>query len=212
MSRESPPPPTPAPRRLSFYRRLSPALRREYDRSDALRRVPLEPSAGLAGAANALVVAIEAGARPAVAKAANALVATLCLALERAHRKRVPPPLVKVLRVRPRASGGEFHGLYTRTEDGKVEIKVWMFTAAERRVVRPRTFLRTLLHEVVHHLDFVLFDLPNSLHTLGFHARESSLLDAIERSGATVPGGRQQRPLKASSAKPVKRGQLGLFD
>lgn len=212
MSRDAPPPPTPTPRRLSFYRRLSPALRREYDRSDALRRVPLEPAPALAAAATALVVAVEAGARPAVAKAASGLVATLCRALERAHRKPVPPPRVKVLRVRPRSSGGEFHGLYTRTAEGDVEIKVWMFTAAERRVVRPRTFLRTLLHEVVHHLDFVLFDLPNSLHTLGFHARESSLLDVIERSGATVPGGRARRPEKAPPAKPVKRGQLGLFD
>lgn len=205
--------PTPPPqRKLSFYRRLSPTLKREYDRSDGFRRVPLAPAAALGTATNALVAALESGARTQVTAAANRLVALVCRALEAERPGRVPPPSVKVLRVRPSSAGGEFHGLYTRSEDGRCEIKVWMFTAREKRIVRPRTFLRTLLHEVVHHFDIVAFDLPNSLHTLGFHARESSLLAVLEKSGGRVPGGRKPppRPVVAKAA-PLRRGQLDLF-
>jgi hypothetical protein len=42
-----------------------------------------------------------------------------------------------------------------------------------------RTFLRTLLHEVCHHLDYDLLRLPDSFHTEGFYKRESSLLKQI---------------------------------
>jgi hypothetical protein len=110
----------------------------------------------------------------------------------------------------------EFHVLYTRFDSGESEIKVWMFTAAHGRVVKPRTFLRTLLHEVCHHVDMTLLDLPHSLHTLGFHARESSLLHSLERSGADIPGGRSIRreppkvPRKAPAA-PIPAVQLELF-
>jgi len=79
-----------------------------------------------------------------------------------------------------------------------------MFTAAQKHVVKPRTFLRTLLHEVCHHVDMVFLDLPSSLHTLGFHARESSLVRALERSGATIPGGKGPRA-RAQAPKPAKK-------
>jgi hypothetical protein len=75
-----------------------------------------------------------------------------------------------------------------------------MFTAAQRQIVKPRTFLRTLLHEVCHHVDMTWLDLPSSLHTLGFHARESSLVRALERSGASIPGGKGSRAVREPAA------------
>jgi hypothetical protein len=59
-----------------------------------------------------------------------------------------------------------------------------MRTAKRGDVVRTRTFLRTLLHEVCHHLDFALFSLPNSFHSKGFYQRESSLLRVVVRGTA----------------------------
>jgi hypothetical protein len=50
-----------------------------------------------------------------------------------------------------------------------------MRTARHRRVVAFRTFLRTLLHEVGHHLDYTFLKLADSYHTEGFFKRESSL-------------------------------------
>ena len=58
-------------------------------------------------------------------------------------------------------------------------VKVWMRTAQQRRVVAFRTFLRTLLHELCHHLDYVLLGLEDSFHTEGFFKRESSLFKQL---------------------------------
>jgi hypothetical protein len=203
------------PRRLSFYRRLSAEQKREYDRSDAQRALPLEPAAVLGTATDEVVRALGEGALARVRGAAQRLVDDVCTSLNsRSRRATAAAPRVKVLRTRPRRGQSEFHGLYTRFENGECEIRVWMLTAANGQVVKPRTFLRTLLHEVCHHVDMTLLDLPHSLHTLGFHARESSLLRALERSGATIPGGRQARaPGGPSAAEPPRDvQQLDLFN
>src|SRR2546426_1529323 len=50
-----------------------------------------------------------------------------------------------------------------------------MRTAKQKRVVAFRTFLRTLLHEVGHHVDYTGLRLKDSFHTEGFCKRESSL-------------------------------------
>jgi hypothetical protein len=54
-----------------------------------------------------------------------------------------------------------------------------MRTAQRRQVVAFKTFLRTLLHEIVHHLDYELLELEDSLHTEGFYKRESSLFHRL---------------------------------
>ena len=51
-----------------------------------------------------------------------------------------------------------------------------MRTAAKQQVVAFRTFLRTLLHELCHHLDYERYALEDSYHTEGFFARESALM------------------------------------
>jgi hypothetical protein len=58
-------------------------------------------------------------------------------------------------------------------------IRVWMRTAQHKRVVAFRTFLRTLLHELCHHLDYELLKLEDSFHTEGFFKRESSLFKQL---------------------------------
>jgi hypothetical protein len=206
--------PEPPPRRLSFYRRLSAAQKREYDRSDARRSLPLPPAAALGAAADEVVRALEDGVLGRVRRAAQRLVEDVCASLNGLSRGApARAPGVKVLRTRPRRGQSEFHGLYTRFENGESEIRVWMLTAANGRVVKPRTFLRTLLHEVCHHVDMTLLDLPHSLHTLGFHARESSLLRALEQSGATIPGARRAPESRAQPAPEPARAaqQLDLF-
>lgn len=54
-----------------------------------------------------------------------------------------------------------------------------MRTAKQRRVVAFRTFLRTLLHEVGHHIDYTRLALRESFHTEGFYKRESSLFHQL---------------------------------
>ncbi len=205
-------------RRLGFYRRLSAEQKREYDRSDARASLPLRPSPDLGRIADEVVGALASRSPAAARRASQRLVDGICddLAAQSRGRRLAPSPRVKVLKTRPRFARSEFHGLYTRFESGESEIKVWMFTAALGQVVKPRTFLRTLLHEVCHHVDMTWLDLPHSLHTLGFHARESSLLRTIERAGARLLGAARRdpslaAPIEEPTASAEIRGQLDLF-
>jgi uncharacterized damage-inducible protein DinB len=97
----------------------------------------------------------------------------------------LPPVRVMVLAARPHAKWGELHGLYeTANRPGlPPTITLWMRTARQKRVVAFRTFLRTLLHEMGHHLDYTLLRLGDSLHTQGFYQRESHLFHQLVTDG-----------------------------
>jgi uncharacterized damage-inducible protein DinB len=90
-----------------------------------------------------------------------------------------PPVRVEVLAARPHARWGELHGLYTAERGKRPKIQLWMRTAKQKRVVAFRTYLRTLLHEVGHHLDYTVLGLDESYHTEGFYKRESSLFHQL---------------------------------
>ncbi len=90
----------------------------------------------------------------------------------------VGPCRVEVLAARPHNRWGELQGLYT--DDRRLpRVQLWMRTARQRRVVAFRTYLRTLLHELGHHLDYRYLKLADSFHTQGFYQRESSLFHQL---------------------------------
>jgi len=153
---------------FAYYDGLSRRDQAEYRRSDALAAIPLRGAGELAPAVEALGVALARDDERAVAVASAEIVGRISLALGAAA------PMVQVLAVRPRQDWGELHGLYSQGEDAAV-IRVWMRTARHARVVAFRTFLRTLLHELCHHLDVEVLGLSRSFHTEGFFKRESSL-------------------------------------
>ena len=97
-------------------------------------------------------------------------------------------------RILPRTHSGDFGGAHTLTEPSGFMSSVWMLTAKRGQVVAFRTFLRTLLHELCHHLDYTLLRLRDSLHTQGFYQRESSLFHAL---GATEIDPRPSQPPRA---------------
>lgn len=179
---------------FSYYHRLDPRRRLLYDASDAVLEIPLRDPAALARRAAALEAALARGERSTVALAAQALVDAVCADL------RVPSVRVEVLDRRPARSGSELHGLYEYGPAGASgaprRILVWMYTARRGQVVAFRTFLRTLVHEVCHHLDVTLFRFPESLHTEGFYVRESALVRRLlgepAESGPS-PRGRSER-------------------
>ena len=62
-----------------------------------------------------------------------------------------------------------------------------------------------MLHEVVHHLDMELFDLPESYHSRGFYRRESSLYRILTRDTDLAPrrrGGRGRGPQPGPAGEP----------
>ena len=158
----------------NFRHRLTRAQQRTYDRSDATSSIPLHASARLRAAVNGLPTILLSGDRFQVEQASQVVVDEIAAALG------VPPVRILVSETRPTNPHGELHGLYTPA-GGRVPatVKVWMITAKRGQVVAFKTFLRTLLHEVCHHLDYTLLRLPDSFHTDGFYRRESSLFHQI---------------------------------
>lgn len=159
---------------FAYYDRLSAARQRIYRRSDAIAVLDLPPHVHLGAEVVAVRAALAADERATVHHAARQLMAALTAAY------RVPPVRVKVLARRPADDYGELHGLYEPAEGrARAVITVWMRTAQRQQVVAFKTFLRTLTHELLHHLDYELFMLEETFHTEGFYKRESSLANAL---------------------------------
>jgi hypothetical protein len=167
---------------FAYYARLSAARQRIYRQSDAIQSLEL-PHGVAAGAHVARVRASLARAdRAGVQKACQDLID----ALDAGYR--VPKIRVRVLAQRPADDDGELHGLYEPDDEGTpARITVWMRTAARKDVVAFKTFLRTLIHELCHHLDYELYKMPETFHTEGFYKRESTLVSALLAEEST-PG------------------------
>jgi hypothetical protein len=160
--------------RYAYYANLKPRQKAVYRRSDETVKLSLPNRSELARLAAAIGKALEAQDRARVERASRALAEGIATAFE------VPPVRVRVLSRRPSTSESELHGLYEmRDARAPAVIRVWMRTAQHKRVVAFRTFLRTLLHEFCHHLDYELLKLEDSFHTEGFFKRESSLFKQL---------------------------------
>lgn len=159
--------------RFPYYSRLTERQQRTYRKSDALPVLELPGVAELAPGVEVLAEALATAERRAVERAAAALAREICLRLD------VEPVEVRVLAARPRGSFGELHGLYEPKGRRGGVVTVWMRTAARREVVAFRSFLRTLVHELLHHLDYELLGLEETFHTEGFFRRESGLVRAL---------------------------------
>lgn len=184
-----------------WWRRLPDGQRREYERSDTITQVPLRPHPSLSEAVIELDASLQADDLDGTDRAAQLLATRICQGL------RVSGVRVRVEGVRPHDQRGELHGLYTPGNGtGHDRILVWMRTAKREDVVRTRTFLRTLLHEVCHHLDFVLFSLPNSFHSRGFYQRESSLLRVVARGTPLARTAKRGAGAQAGSAAATPAG------
>ena len=152
-----------------FRERLSRAQQRQYDRSNAVSAIAVDVSPRCARAVSLLEPALMHGDRPRTERVAQIICDELCAAL------RLPRVQVEVRQVRPSDRRGELHGLYESAGRSQV-ISIWMYTAKRGQVVAYRTFLRTLIHEIGHHLDYQHLRLSDSFHTDGFFQRESSLV------------------------------------
>ena len=164
---------SPPGKKFSYYRNLSRAEKRIYDRSDSIETVRLPHPDRFPRVIGDLRSSLEADSLRGTKRAAERLVRGLC------EEFRVPQLSVKILTRRPSGRWGEMHGLYEPEGHDRDILTVWMRTAKRKQPVAFRTFLRTVLHEFIHHLDFAHFKLDDSFHTEGFFKRESSLLKQL---------------------------------
>jgi len=169
---------------FAYYGRLTRAQQAVYRKSDALVEIRLHDPASLHPHVQALEAALNTEERAATERASHELIAGLTDAMG------LPAVRVEVLAARPHSRWGELHGLYTQERGRKPKIQLWMRTAKKKRVVAFRSYLRTLLHEVGHHVDYTGLRLPESYHTQGFYKRESSLFHQLmpeARGRVTMP-------------------------
>ena len=174
---------------FAYFERLTRRQQAIYLQSDAIPGMLLPYPRRLRPLVAELQKALESGDRPLTESAAQLMATALGRALG------VPPVRVTVLAARPHARWGELHGLYetARRRGEAPRITLWMRTARQKRVVAFRTFLRTLLHEVGHHLDYTRLRLGDSFHTQGFYQRESHLFHQLVTDGGTGMAGIEEQ-------------------
>lgn len=170
---------------FAYYARLSPARQAIYRKSDAIGVLALPAGVEVGEPVRMIDSGLVRGHRATVQQGAQRLVDALVEGFV------VPTVDVRVLAVRPSDVEGELHGLYEPDEVCTVaRISVWMRTAQRKQVVAFRSFLRTVVHEFLHHLDYEHFKLPETFHTEGFYRRESSLANALFAAAGLVPPAR----------------------
>ena len=167
-------------KRFAYYSGLTAGAKRIYRQSDRITVVELAQLDGFVASLKALEAALVDEDRGRAETVSQELADGITRQL------RVPRVQVIIREVRPSDSQAELHGLYEPVDPPyRCRVSLWMRTAVRADVVAYKTFLRTLLHELCHHLDYELFAFPESFHTRGFYRRESSLMrqlaDARER-------------------------------
>jgi len=166
---------------------MPPLAQRAYLRSDAIGKFDFDPTPAARNAVAALIGALESDQSTAIAAAARGAAIEVC------RMAAAMPLAVEVRSVRPRNQRGELHGLFYPFDSRSrtpAHIVLWMRTAQRHDVVRPRTFVRTLMHELVHYFDYSVLRLGDSYHTMGFFRRESFLVRMLlAPDGGDADGG-----------------------
>ena len=159
----------------AYYHRLTKSQQKIYRSSDALKTITLEDDRYLKVLTQTLEQQLPSGKAEIVESCCQELIDALCQQLNFVSAR------IYVLERRPHNNYGELHGLYEPVDRGRprAKIYVWMRTAKREQVVAFKTFLRTLVHEYCHHLDFEYYKLKDSFHTQGFFQRESSLVKQL---------------------------------
>jgi molybdopterin-guanine dinucleotide biosynthesis protein A len=156
-----------------YYDNLSAAKKRIYRKSDAVESVPVKDPGRIHPVVIKLRKSFADDKRSEVAKYCSEICRQVCEGLG------TQTLIVKIRSKRPSSSAEELHGLYEWPEGETPVLTVWMKTAVKRQVVAFKSFIRTVLHELCHHLDYTYFDLEDSFHTEGFFKRESALYKQI---------------------------------
>lgn len=155
---------------FSYYKRLNPRQKKLYKESNTHERLLVREAHRFEPLLLALKESLGKADTRSVVDYTQKLVSHLCYSFDVSNIK------VFVLERRPFNARGELHGMYQRNAEwSHPRLTVWMRTAKRENVVAFKTYLRTVVHEVAHHLDFAHFRFFDSLHTEGFYKREASL-------------------------------------
>lgn len=164
----------------AYYRRYNQMQKRIAHKSDALKPITLANKNELARILTELNCQLPLGHVALVERSSQKLVDAICQPLKYGNM-RVSSARVHVLEQRPYDDSSELHGLYEPVDEVRIRARlyVWMRTAKRQQIVAYKTYLRTLVHELCHHLDYEYYGLEDSLHTQGFFKRESIMVKQL---------------------------------
>jgi len=203
---------------FDYYARLKPWQRSVYDQSDRIVDIPVSDADTASDVIIAIRDSLQAENRRQTEVNTRKLVNFVCSSLS------CRSPDLKVLSVRPSDDYEELHGLYEYEDGDQADrepplITVWMRTAQNKRVVAVRSYLRTVLHELCHHIDYEHYKLRDSFHTEGFYKRESSLFKQLTKSvelpragGARKPGKKKTRSGQKTRADETPSAPIYIED
>lgn len=159
----------------SYYNRFTQAQKKIARKSDALPAIKLMQLLALQKISEEINRQLSLENLQFVERSSQHLVDSICQQLNFSSAR------VHVLERRPHDDASELHGLYEPIEQSRprARIYVWMRTAKRQQVVAFKTYLRTLVHELCHHLDYEYYQLEDSLHTQGFFQRESNIVKQL---------------------------------
>jgi hypothetical protein len=137
------------------------ALKRSsYRKSQSLEAPEFSLTPRCLDKASALHLAMTGKDERAIARASQQFVTALCRA------SGVPDKIVTVAGKRQSTGRGEIHGLCEM--NGRITI--YLYTAKRGLMVAFKTYLKTLIHEFMHHYDWKGLKIQ-SMHTAGFYKR-----------------------------------------
>lgn len=162
------------------YQRFNKSQKRIAKKSDELKPLLLEVDVNYLKILDELKAQLSQGNVAYVERSSQHLVDTICEPLKIGNM-RISSARVHALERRPYDNWGELHGLYEPVDETRIRARlyVWMRTAKRQQIVAFKTYLRTLVHELCHHLDYEYYQLEDSLHTRGFYRRESHLVKQL---------------------------------
>jgi len=186
---------------FDYYKNLNAKQRKTYRESDKIAHVDLGDVSAMQPGLTALREGLAADDRRRVQRACATLARRITDALGISRVR------MRVGGRRPvEADGAELFGQcsWDEEETKGALVELWMRTAKRGQPVAYKTLLRTLIHELCHHLDYELHSLDNTFHTEGFFRRESSLYRQLVQE-ATAP-----EPEPGPEPGPEPAGQLDL--
>lgn len=152
----------------------SAAAERDYNKSNLIVRIDYVPSPATRDLASKLL-AVDPAQREALSIAL----------LDRMARELKVPPVKLNLLDKPqkhRHQGGRLtykeYAYYEQTEG----ITIYNKTAVRRQYLAAKSYLDTLVHEFLHHLDYELLKLKHTYHTKGFYSRLGDLMGKLQDS------------------------------
>ncbi len=159
---------------FGYYHQLNAKAKRIYRASDKVSDFLLPNVVVVQPLVRKIFEALQAGSHLRTQKWTQRLLNRLTSQLH------IRPIRLELLDIRPSNPRMELYGLYYPAEGRRIpRMQLWMRTAKRHQVVAFRTFLRTLLHEFCHHLDYDCLGLKDSFHTQGFYQREASLIAQV---------------------------------